>query len=195
MERLVEISSQPTHERKGGDMHIDELMTNPHNPRQISDGQLASLMKSIKEFPEMLNLRPIVIDENNIVLGGNMRLLACRQLGITDVPVTIAKGLTEEQKKEFIIKDNLGFGEWDWDILANEWDVVLLDDWGLELPLDEDEPAVIDDQSTDENLVGFIADMDSYVDGKKKPIKCVVIGKLGEQTKGREIVYYKTKSK
>lgn len=176
-------------------MHIDELMTNPHNPRQISDGQLASLMKSIKEFPEMLNLRPIVIDENNIVLGGNMRLLACRQLGITDVPVTIAKGLTEEQKKEFIIKDNLGFGEWDWDILANEWDVVLLDDWGLELPLDEDEPAVIDDQSTDENLVGFIADMDSYIDGKKKPIKCVVIGKLGEQTKGREIVYFKTKSK
>jgi hypothetical protein len=195
MERLVEISSQKSHATKGGDMHIDELMSNPHNPRQISDGQLASLMKSIKEFPEMLNLRPIVIDENNIVLGGNMRLLACRQIGITDVPVVIAKGLTEEQKKEFIIKDNLGFGEWDWDILANEWDVVLLDDWGLELPLDEDEPAVIDEQTTDENLVGFIADMDSYVDGKKKPIKCVVIGKLGEQTKGREIVYFKTKSK
>lgn len=176
-------------------MHIDQLITNPHNPRSISENKLEQLMKSIQEFPEMMNLRPVVIDEENIVLGGNMRLLACRQLGITEIPVVVAKGLTEEQKKEFIIKDNVGFGEWDWDMLANEWDVVLLDDWGLELPLDDDEPKSIDEQTTDEHLIGYIADMDPYIEGKKKPIKCVIIGKLGELTKGRDVVYYKTKAK
>jgi hypothetical protein len=176
-------------------MNIDLLISNPHNPRHITDKQLSKLVKSIEDFPEMLELRPVVIDENNIILGGNMRVLACRQLGMTDIPVVVAKGLTEDRKNEFIIKDNLGFGEWDWDILANEWDIVLLDDWGLALPLDDDEPAAIDEKANDEHLVGFIADMDSYVEGRKKPVKCVIIGKLGEMTKGREIVYYKTKAK
>lgn len=176
-------------------MDINELISNPHNPRSIREEKLEKLMQSIRDFPEMLELRPVVIDENNIVLGGNMRVLACRQLGIMEIPVVVAKGLSEERKKEFIIKDNLGFGEWDWDILANEWDVVLLDDWGLDLPMDENEPVAIDDKTTDEHLVGFLPEMDAYVEGRKKPIKCVVIGKLGELTKSKEIVYYKTKSK
>jgi ParB-like chromosome segregation protein Spo0J len=82
----------------------------------------------------MLELRPIVIDENNIVLGGNMRLKACIEAGLKDVPVKQAKDLTEEQKKEFIVKDNVGYGEWDWNELANNWDEQLLTDWGLDLP-------------------------------------------------------------
>lgn len=81
----------------------------------------------------MLELRPIVIDENNVVLGGNMRLKACIEAGLTDVPVKVAS-LTEAQKKEFIIKDNVSFGEHDWDLLANEWDIQSLDDWGLDIP-------------------------------------------------------------
>jgi hypothetical protein len=83
----------------------------------------------------MLELRPIVIDENNIVLGGNMRLKACQELGLKDVPTIYAKDLTEDQKKEFIIKDNVGFGEWNWDDLANEWDAEQLTEWGLDLPI------------------------------------------------------------
>lgn len=84
----------------------------------------------------MLEIRPIVIDENNIVLGGNMRLRAVKELGYKDVPVVLASDLTDEQKKEFIIKDNLPFGDWDWDILANEWDSVNLAEWGMDLPAD-----------------------------------------------------------
>jgi hypothetical protein len=82
----------------------------------------------------MLELRPIVIDENNIVLGGNMRLKACIEAGLTDVPVKQAKELTEDQKKEFIVKDNVGYGDWDWDDLANNWDEQLLTEWGLDIP-------------------------------------------------------------
>jgi site-specific DNA-methyltransferase (adenine-specific) len=84
----------------------------------------------------MLELRPIVVDENNIVLGGNMRLKACKEAGLKEVFIVKADNLTEQQKDEFIVKDNVGFGEWDWDILANEWDTEKLDEWGLDLPLD-----------------------------------------------------------
>jgi len=114
-------------------MKITDIKPNPNNPRIIKDNKFKLLVKSIQEFPEMLELRPIVIDENNIVLGGNMRLKACIEAGLTDVPVKIAT-LTEEQKKEFIIKDNVSFGEHDWDLLANEWDIQSLDDWGLDIP-------------------------------------------------------------
>jgi hypothetical protein len=82
----------------------------------------------------MLELRPIVIDENNIVLGGNMRLKACIEAGLTEVPVKQAKDLTEEQKREFMVKDNVGFGEWDWDLLANEFDTEEIGEWGLDIP-------------------------------------------------------------
>jgi len=115
-------------------MLITEIKSNPNNPRIIKDHKFKQLVKSIQDFPQMLELRPIVIDENNMVLGGNMRLKACLEAGLTDVPVIHANNLTEAQKKEFIIKDNISFGEHDFDILANEWNIIELDEWGLDIP-------------------------------------------------------------
>lgn len=115
---------------------ISSVKENSKNPRFIKDDKFKKLVKSIKEFPDMLEKRPIIVDENMIVLGGNMRLKACKEAGLKEVWIDKAENWTEEQKAEFIIKDNVGFGEWDWDMLANEWDVELLDDWGLELPFD-----------------------------------------------------------
>ena len=115
-------------------MKINELKSNPNNPRLIKDHKFKQLVKSIQDFPQMLELRPIVIDENNMVLGGNMRLKACLEAGLIDVPVIHANNLTEAQKKEFIIKDNISFGEHDWDTLANEWNIIELDEWGLDIP-------------------------------------------------------------
>ena len=115
---------------------ISEVKTNPKNPRLIKDDKFKKLVKSIQEFPQMLELRPIVVDENNIILGGNMRYKACKEVGLKEVFIVKAEDLTEQQKDEFIVKDNVGFGEWDWDILANEWDTEKLDEWGLDLPVD-----------------------------------------------------------
>jgi ParB-like chromosome segregation protein Spo0J len=115
-------------------MNINEIKPNPNNPRICKDHKFKQLVKSIQDFPQMLELRPIVIDENNMVLGGNMRLKACLEAGLTDVPVIHANNLTEAQKKEFIIKDNISFGEHDWDALANEWNIIELDEWGLDIP-------------------------------------------------------------
>jgi DNA modification methylase len=128
-------------------MKITDIKPNPENPRIIKDHKFKQLVDSIKSFPQMLELRPIVIDENNIVLGGNMRLKACTEAGLTDVPVIYAKDLTEEQKKEFIIKDNVGYGEWDWDDLANNWDEQLLTEWGLDIP--NFEPEVLEAEEDD----------------------------------------------
>lgn len=114
---------------------ISEVKNNPKNPRLIKDDKFRKLVKSIQEFPQMLELRPIVVDENNIVLGGNMRLKACKEAGLKEVYIVKADNLTEQQKDEFIVKDNVGFGEWDWDMLANEWDTELLDEWGLDVPV------------------------------------------------------------
>jgi len=115
-------------------MLITEIKSNPNNPRLIKDHKFKQLVKSIQDFPQMLELRPIVIDENNMVLGGNMRLKACIEAGLTDVPVIHANNLSEDKKKEFIVKDNVGYGEWDWDDLANNWDVLELTEWGLDIP-------------------------------------------------------------
>ena len=121
---------------------INEIRSNIDNPRVIKDHKFNKLVRSIKDFPDMLEKRPIVVDENMIVLGGNMRLKACKEAGVKEVWIDIAEDWTEEQKREFIIKDNVGYGEWDWDILANEWDTDKLEDWGLEIPvfeIDEEE--------------------------------------------------------
>ena len=119
---------------------ISEVKPNPKNPRIIKDGKFQKLVKSIQEFPDMLNKRPLIVftdvDGKYCVLGGNMRLKALNELKFKEIPVIIADEWTEEQKHEFLIKDNVGFGEWDWDSLANEWDVEKLDDWGLDLPVD-----------------------------------------------------------
>ena len=115
---------------------INSIKTNPKNPRLIKDDKFKKLVKSIQEFPQMLELRPIIVDENNIILGGNMRYKACIEAGLKEIFILKAEDLTEQQKDEFIVKDNVGFGEWDWDILANEWDTDKLQDWGLDLPLD-----------------------------------------------------------
>lgn len=114
-------------------VNINEVLTNPNNPRTIKDDKFKKLVKSIKEFPQMLEKRAIVVDEAMMVLGGNMRLKACKEAGVKKVWVDVAEGWTEEQKKEFIVKDNVGFGDWDWDTLANEWNVDQLDDWGLDV--------------------------------------------------------------
>ena len=115
-------------------MKIKDIKPNPSNPRIIKDEKFAKLVQSIKDFPQMLELRPIVINSDNIVLGGNMRLRACKEAGLKEVPVMRADDLTPEQQAEFIIKDNVGFGEWDWDMLANQWDAEKLNDWGLDVP-------------------------------------------------------------
>jgi hypothetical protein len=115
-------------------VNIQEIKNNEKNPRIIKDYKFKQLVKSIKEFPEMLKLRPIVVNSEMVVLGGNMRLKACREAGLKEVWILKADELTEEQQREFIVKDNVGFGEWDWDVLANEWDNQLLADWGIDLP-------------------------------------------------------------
>ena len=120
-------------------LKINEIKPNESNPRVIKDDRFKKLVKSIKDFPEMLELRPIVVDENMIVLGGNMRLKASKEAGLNTVWVEIAEGLSEEQKKEFIVKDNVGFGEWEWDMLANEWNSVDLSDWGLNVWTNQDD--------------------------------------------------------
>jgi len=117
---------------------ISEIKVNPNNPRLIKDDKFKKLVSSVKDFPEMLNIRPIVVNQDMIILGGNMRFKACKEAGLKEVPIIITD-LTEEQQKEFLIKDNVSGGEWDWDILANEWDVNDLKDWGLDLPLGYDE--------------------------------------------------------
>ena len=118
---------------------ISKVKGNPSNPRIIKNDKFKKLVKSIKEFPEMLKLRPIVVDEDMMVLGGNMRLKASKEAGLSEVWIDIAEGLTEEQKKEFIVKDNVGFGEWEWDMLANEWDSIELAEWGLDVWENEDD--------------------------------------------------------
>jgi ParB-like chromosome segregation protein Spo0J len=114
----------------------------------------------------MLELRPIVVDENNIVLGGNMRLKACKEAGLKEVYIVKAEGLTELQKDEFIVKDNVGFGEWDWDMLANEWDVDQLTEWGLDVwlaPVEVDYSLLDDEDLSDE--------LNDMADGVKKAIQ------------------------
>ncbi|MEN6375517.1 MAG: DNA methyltransferase [Smithella sp.] len=115
---------------------LSEIKLNPDNPRRISDADMERLVKSINDFPEMMSLREIVVDETMTVLGGNMRTLALRKTGAKECTAKIVKGLTEAQKREFVIKDNGSMGEWDFDLLANGWSDLPLDDWGVDLPED-----------------------------------------------------------
>jgi hypothetical protein len=133
---------------------INKLKSNESNPRYIKGDKFKKLVESIKQFPEMLDLRPIVVDEDMIILGGNMRYKACIEAGLKEVPIKIAKGLTDKQKQEFIIKDNVGFGEWDWSLLANDWDNKSLGDWGLDVwqPEEEVDYSILDDIDLETDL-------------------------------------------
>lgn len=115
-------------------MKVTEIKSNPNNPRTIKDENFKKLVQSLKDFPEMAVVRPVVINQDNVILGGNMRFKAMVEAGWDDIPVTQVKGWTKAQEQEFIIKDNVSGGEWDWDLLASEWDAEELDAWGLELP-------------------------------------------------------------
>ena len=117
-------------------ININQIKSNPENPRVIKDDKFKKLVRSIEEFPEMLNLRPIVVNQDMVILGGNMRHKAAKDAGLKEIPIIIAENLDEAKEREFIIKDNVGFGEWDWDALANLWEPDELYDWGLDLPLD-----------------------------------------------------------
>ena len=138
---------------------ITEVKPNPKNPRVIRDNKFQKLVKSIEEFPDMLNKRPLIVftdvDGKYCVLGGNMRLKALNELKYKEVPVMLADEWTEEQKAEFLIKDNVGFGEWDWDSLANEWDVEKLDDWGLNVPefSGDIDYSILDDEDLEDDLL------------------------------------------
>jgi DNA modification methylase len=124
---------------------IDEVKLNPNNPRVIKDDKFKKLVQSILSFPEMLEIRPIVVNDEMIVLGGNMRLKACEAAGLKTVPIIKASDLTPDQQREFIIKDNVGFGEWDYEMLANEWEEDQLVEWGLDIPIIDDEQATPED--------------------------------------------------
>jgi hypothetical protein len=111
---------------------ITEVISNPNNPRLIKDDKFKKLVKSIQDFPDMLNVRPIVVNQDMVVLGGNMRLKAIKEAGIKEINIEIVDW-SEDKQKEFIIKDNASFGEWDWSDLANNWDSEELTDWGVDI--------------------------------------------------------------
>ena len=145
-----------------------EVKPNPKNPRLIKDEKFKKLVRSIQEFPDMLNKRPLIVftdvDNKYVVLGGNMRLKAINELKLKEVPIIVADEWTEEQKAEFLIKDNVGFGEWDWDSLANEWDAKKLDDWGLNVPLFND------DMTNNEDYEGLdqLSKLDKFLSAELK---------------------------
>lgn len=145
-------------------LKITQIKVNPNNPRLIKDDKFKKLVQSIKDFPEMLNIRPIVVNKDMIILGGNMRYKACKEAGLKEIPIIVADNLTEEQQREFLIKDNVSGGEWDWDMLANEWEVEQLDAWGLDVPsfeVDEVLEATEDDFDTTppENPITVLGDL------------------------------------
>ena len=113
---------------------INEVKVNTNNPRLIKDDKFKKLVDSIKNFPEMLNIRPIVVNKDMVILGGNMRYRACKEAGLKEIPIIITD-LSEDKQREFLIKDNVSGGEWDWDLLANEWNVEELEEWGVEIPV------------------------------------------------------------
>ena len=149
---------------------ISEVKPNPKNPRVIKDGKFQKLVKSIQEFPDMLNKRPLIVftdvDGKYVVLGGNMRLKALNELKFKEIPVIVADEWTEEQKAEFLIKDNVGFGEWDWDELANSYEAEQLDDWGLDIPIyiDDVDYSILDSEDLEDQL-------NAMTDGVKKAIQ------------------------
>lgn len=130
----VELTENTTDTMQIRTVKLTAIRPNPNNPRTIKDEKFKKLVKSIQDFPKMLEIRPIVVNSDMIVLGGNMRLKACKEAGLKEVPIVLADDLTEDEQKQFIIKDNVGFGDWDWEQLASQWDTEELQAWGLDVP-------------------------------------------------------------
>jgi len=132
---------------------ISEVKLNPNNPRLIKDDKFKKLVRSIKDFPEMLNIRPIVVNKDMIILGGNMRYKACKEAGLKEIPIIITD-LSEEKQREFLIKDNTSGGEWDWEVLTNEWSGEELEAWGLDVPTfaTDVDYSILDDEDLSEQL-------------------------------------------
>lgn len=144
---------------------ISNVKLNPNNPRLIKDDKFKKLVQSIKDFPEMLNIRPIVVNQDMVILGGNMRYKACKEAGLKEIPV-IVTDLSEEKQREFLIKDNTSGGEWDFAMLANEWDTEELSEWGLDVPsFDPDvDYSILDDEDLSDQL-------EDMTNGVKKAIQ------------------------
>lgn len=140
-----------------------KIQGNPNNPRIIKNDKYRKLVQSIKDFPEMLKLRPIVVDENMMILGGNMRWKASRDAGLKDVWIDIAEGLTDEKKEEFIVKDNVNFGEWDWDMVANQWETGKLKEWGVDLPVLDERLEVINGEEPEIEITEEILEEHNYI--------------------------------
>jgi DNA modification methylase len=138
-------------------MKATDIKINPANPRIIKDAKFKALVKSLKDFPKMLDLRPIIVDDQNVIMGGNMRYKALLELGYTDIPdhwIKRAADFSPKELKEFIIKDNVGYGEWDWEIIKTDWDLQQLTDWGLDIPrffsgMQQDSYEIPDEIATD----------------------------------------------
>jgi len=145
---------------------ITEIKVNPSNPRTIKDEKFKKLVKSIQDFPEMSEIRPIVVNRDMVILGGNMRFKAMKEAGWKDVPVIVADNLTPEQEREFLIKDNTSGGEWDWELIAQDWDASQLEEWGMELPKFAEEPdySILDDEDLSDQL-------NDMAEGVKKSIQ------------------------
>ena len=144
-----------------------DIIPNENNPRILKDDKFKKLVQSIKDFPEMLEIRPIVVNNEMMILGGNMRWKAIQEIGIKEIPIIKAENLSEEQQREFLIKDNVGFGEWDWDALANDWDYKELNDWALDLP------KMLDPEQFGEDF--------SLADGDKSPFQQMTFTLADEQ--------------
>ncbi len=138
------------------------LKTNPNNPRSIRKDKLDKLVESLKQFPEMLEARPIVVDKDGVVLGGNMRLKAAQLAGLTEVPIFVREW-NPEKDEQFVIKDNVSFGEWDWDVLANEWEVDELQDWGMDLPIVNERLEAIGDGQPEITVTEEILEEHNYI--------------------------------
>jgi hypothetical protein len=162
-------------------LKVNEIQANPNNPRVIKDHKFKQLVKSIEEFPEMLSIREIVVDETNMILGGNMRWKACVHAGLKNINVTQVTGLTDMQKKEFIIKDNANYGVWDWDQLANNFDSDVLSEWGLNVwqptqflndeheetgtsaaPIDPEAEQAAEDEKAEKNIIQIEFNIEDY---------------------------------
>lgn len=163
-------------------VNIKSLKLNEKNPRIIKDSRFDELVKSIQDFPKMLELRPIVVNAENMVLGGNMRLKACIKAGLKKVPVIQDKDLTEAQQREFVLKDNVAFGEWDWPEVVEQWPDA--GEWGLEIP------GIYDDE-----LVKSVNEQDEWVGmpdfEAKDDYPRIIVKFLNEQDREKFVAEYK----